>query len=303
MANSKRKTMSETILITGAAGQLGQRVIHHLIETYKVPAATIIAATRSPEKLGELAAKGIVTRKADFDDPAGLVAAFSGVDRLLIISTDALAVPGQRLTQHKAAVDAAIKAGVKHIAYTSMPSPDKSLVTFAPDHLGTENAIKASGIGYTILRNAWYLDNYLHGMPHNLQAGKWYTSTGDGKVSNISRDDCAIAIAGALASGTKDSALYTLTGTQSLNASEIAAIVAEATGKPLEVVNVNDEQLGQGMKGAGLPDFVADMLVSADANIRAGNFDLVTNDFNKLTGKVPQSLKAFFVEHKAALIA
>jgi NAD(P)H dehydrogenase (quinone) len=294
--------MSETILVTGAAGQLGRRVIHHLLETYKVPARSIIAATRDPAKLASLAAKGVATRKADFDDTASLDAAFKDVDRLLIISTDALAVPGQRLTQHKAAVEAAAKAGVKHIAYTSMPSPDKSLVTFAPDHLGTENAIKAAGIPYTIIRNAWYFDNYLHGMPHNLQSGSWYTASGDGKVSNISREDCALAIAAALASGTGESATYTLTGSQSLTADEIAAGIAAAVGKPLQAVKVSDEQLGQGMRGAGLPDFVADMLVSADANIRAGNFDLLTDDFRALTGKQTQKLEDFFVANKAALL-
>jgi len=140
-------------------------------------------------------------------------------------------------------------------------------------------------------------------MPHNLQAGKWYSATGDGKVSTISRDDCALAIAAVLASGTSDSATYTLTGAVSLDNRQIAGIAAEAAGKPLEVVDVNDEQLGQGMRGAGLPGFVADMLVSADANIRAGKFDIVTEDFTKLTGKQPQSLKDFFVAHKAALTA
>ncbi|SCW56019.1 NAD(P)H dehydrogenase (quinone) [Rhizobium mongolense subsp. loessense] len=294
--------MSETILVTGAAGQLGRRVIHHLLETYKLPARSIIAATRDPAKLASLAATGVAIRKADFDDTASLDAAFKDVDRLLIISTDALAVPGQRLTQHRAAVEAAAKAGVKHIAYTSMPSPDKSLVTFAPDHLGTENAIKASGIPYTIIRNAWYFDNYLHGMPHNLQSGSWYTASGDGKVSNISREDCALAIAAALASGTGESATYTLTGSQSLTADEIAAGIATAVGKPLRAVKVSDEQLGQGMRGAGLPDFVADMLVSADANIRAGHFDLLTDDFRALTGKQTQKLEDFFVANKAALL-
>ena len=293
--------MSETILVTGAAGQLGQRVIHHLIENYKVAPANIVAATRSPEKLATLAARGVITRKADFDDAASLEAAFAGVDRLLIISTDALDTPGKRLTQHKAAVAAAVKARVKHITYTSMPSPDDSLVTFAPDHLGTENAIKESGIPYAIVRDAWYHDNYLHGMPHNLQTGKWFTSAGDGKISTISRDDCALAIASVLAAGTTGT--YTLTGKQSLTSKEIATLVTEATGKPLEVVPVSDEQLGQGIRGAGLPGFVADMLVSADANIRAGKFDIVTDDFTKLTGKQPQSLKDYFVANKAALTA
>ncbi|MEZ2219196.1 SDR family oxidoreductase [Rhizobium sp. RCC_161_2] len=294
--------MSSTLLVTGAAGQLGQRVIHHLLETYKVAPGRIIAATRSPEKLAELAAKGVITRKADFDDAATLPAAFAGVDRLLIISTDALAVPGLRLKQQTAAVEAAKKAGVKHILYTSMPAPDGSLVSFAPDHLGTENAIKASGIGYTILRDAWYFDNFLMGLPHSLATGKWYTATGGGRTSNISRDDCALAIAAALASDTTESATYTLTGSTSLTIEDVASVVSKVTDRPLEVVQVNDEQFAAGLTGAGLPKFVVDMLVSADANARAGKFDILTNDFNKLTGKEPQTVRAFFEEHKAALL-
>ncbi|MGV1789010.1 SDR family oxidoreductase [Rhizobium sp. A37_96] len=294
--------MSSTLLVTGAAGQLGQRVIHHLLETYKVAPGRIIAATRSPEKLADLAAKGVVIRKADFDDAATLSAAFAGVDRLLIISTDALAVPGLRLKQHTAAIEAAKKAGVKHILYTSMPAPETSLVTFAPDHLGTENAIKASGIGYTILRDAWYFDNYLMGLPHSLEVGKWYTAAGTGRVSNISRNDCALAIAAALASDTTDNATYTLTGSTALTIEDVASVVSKITGRPLEVVQVNDEQFAAGLTGAGLPKFVVDMLVSADANTRAGNFDLLSNDFNKLTGKEPQTLRSFIEEHKAALL-
>src|SRR6195952_4378023 len=207
--------MSNTLLVTGAAGQLGQSVIRHLIETFNVSPSSIIAATRSPDKLSSLAAKGVVTRKVDFDDTTGLEAAFAGVDRLLIISTDSLDTPGKRLVQHKAAIEAARKAGVKHILYTSMPSPDKSLVTFAPDHLGTEQAIRASGIGYTILRDAWYMDNYLMGLPHSLKDGKWFTATAGGKVPYISREDCALAIAAALASPSTDSKTYTLTGSTS----------------------------------------------------------------------------------------
>src|ERR1700712_4627092 len=253
--------MSNTLLVTGAAGQLGQSVIRHLIETFNVSPSSIIAATRSPDKLSSLAAKGVVVRKADFDDPATLPPAFAGVDRLLIISTDSLDTPGKRLVQHKVAIEAAKKAGVKHILYTSMPSPDKSLVTFAPDHLGSEQAIKASGIGYTILRNAWYIDNYLMGLPHSLKDGKWYTAAGDGRVPNIAREDCALAIAAALASDKTESAVYTLTGSQAMSMSDVAAVATEVTGKPLEVVQVNGEQLAGGLTGAGLPKFVVDMLV------------------------------------------
>ncbi|SMF71138.1 NAD(P)H dehydrogenase (quinone) [Xaviernesmea oryzae] len=291
------------LLVTGAAGQLGRAVLHHLLETSKVAPGNIVAVSRNPEKLSEFADKGIETRAAHFDDEAGLVKAFTGVDRVLIVSTDELATPGKRLTQHRTAVSAAAKAGVGHIVYTSMPNPDRSLVSFAPDHLGTEEAIKASGISYTILRNSWYDDNYLMSMPHNLQAGTWYTATGSGKVANITRDDCARAAAAALADPPAGSRILTLTGPESLAAEEIAARASKATGKPLDVVHVTDEQLTHGLTGAGLPDFVVKMLVSADANIRAGNFDLVTDDFEQLTGAKPQDLAAYFEAQKAALTA
>ena len=289
------------LLVTGAAGQLGQRVVHHLLETYKVAPSDIVAATRSPEKLASLASKGVITRKADFDDAASLEAAFAGIDRLLIISTDSLDTPGKRLSQHKAAIAAAKTAGVKHILYTSMPSPDKSLVTFAPDHLGTEEAIKASGLAYTILRDAWYMDNFMMSLPHNLAGGKWYTSTAGGKVPYISREDCALAIAAALAADATDSKTYTLTGSTSYSIRDVASTVTAVTGRPLEVVDVTDEQLAGGMTSAGLPKFLVDMLVSADANIRAGNFDALTGDFTTLTGKEPQTLRSFVEEKKAAL--
>ncbi|WP_407070403.1 SDR family oxidoreductase [Neorhizobium alkalisoli] len=289
------------LLVTGAAGQLGRAVLHHLVQTSKVAPGDIVAASRDPQKLAEFAAAGIETRAADFDDEAGLVKAFTGIDRVLIISTDELATPGKRIAQHRNAVAAAAKADVKHIIYTSMPNPDKSLVSFAPDHLGTEEAIKASGVPYTILRNSWYGDNYLMSMPHNLQVGRWYTATGAGKVANISRDDCARAAAAALANPPAGSQTLTLTGPESLSAEDIATRVSKAVGKPLEVVHVTDEQLSHGLTGASLPPFVVEMLVSADANIRAGNFDLLTDTFEKLTGSKPQSLGAYLETQKAAL--
>lgn len=289
------------LFVTGANGHLGRATLRHLLETQKIAPADIVAGSRDPSKLAELSQAGIETRKADFDDREGLVAAFSGIDHLLIVSTDELATPGKRLEQHRHAVEAAVAAGVDHIVYTSMPNPDRSLVSFAPDHLGTEQAIKASGLPYTILRNAWYSDNYLMSMPHNLQTGTWHTAMGDGRVSNISRDDCARAAAAALAKPHVSNATLTLTGLESRSASEVAAIVSAVAGKPLQVVPVSDEQLAEGMTAAGLPDFVVSMLVSADANIRASNFDIVTNDFQALTGATPQSLKAFLQNHRAAL--
>src|ERR1700722_8416773 len=147
-------TSERTLFVTGAGGHLGRRVVEILLEK---GAGKIVAGTRKPEKLADLAARGVEVRPADFDDPKGLEAALAGVDRVLIISTDAIDRPGRRLAQHRAAVAAATRAAVKHVVYTSMPNPETSPVVFAPDHLGTEQALKASGISYTILRNCWYM--------------------------------------------------------------------------------------------------------------------------------------------------
>ena len=142
--------MPNTLLVTGASGQLGRRVITHLVQTHRVAAQNIIATTRKPEALADLAAQGVVVRSADFDDPVSLAKAFAGADRLLLISTDALDRPGRRLEQHVNAVNAAVKAGVKHVVYTSMPRPDPgSPIPFAPDHLGTEKALASSPLGWT----------------------------------------------------------------------------------------------------------------------------------------------------------
>jgi NAD(P)H dehydrogenase (quinone) len=158
-------------LVTGAAGQLGRAVINHLASTYKVPASKIIAATRDPSKLADLKAKGIAVRAADFNDEAGLVKAFQGAKRILIISTDSFE-PGARQKQHVAAVRAAEKAGAAHVLYTSMPKPETSAVLFAPDHLSTEKALSSSGLkGWTVLRHNWYAENLLFSLPQTVQSG------------------------------------------------------------------------------------------------------------------------------------
>ncbi|MBN9257175.1 MULTISPECIES: SDR family oxidoreductase [unclassified Mesorhizobium] len=295
--------MTETLLVTGAAGQLGQGVIHHLLDTLKVPPSRIIATTRDPAKLADLAARGVTVRAADFNDEASLVSAFKGADRVLIISTNDLDVKGgRRLQQHLTAVAAAKKAGVSHLLYTSMPTPEPgSPVLFAGDHHGTEQAIKESGIPYTIFRNGWYQENLFMALPHALSSGHWYTSAGDGRIAHGARDDMAAAIAASLASGSKDSEIYTLTGPQAYTIPEIAALVREVTGKPLEVVQLSDEALTEGIKASGVPEDVARLIVSFDANTRSGRISMVTDAVEKLSGRKSKTLKEFLQANKAAL--
>jgi NAD(P)H dehydrogenase (quinone) len=288
-----------TLLVTGASGNLGRRAVELLLEA---KAGKIIAGTRDPSKIADLAAKGAETRKVDFDG-AALAESFKGVDRLLLVSTDALDTPGKRLKQHKAAIEAAKRAGVKHIVYTSMPKPEPgSPIPFAPDHYGTEQALAESGLGWTVLRNSWYQENLFHSLPKVLASGKWFSAAGDGKVAHVSREDAARAAAAALAKQPNGNARYDITGTEPLTTKEIAKLASEATGKPIEVVNVSDEQLQQGMIAAGMPAFLAPIYASFDTNTRAGNVAFATDAVQKLTGKAPHSLKEFFAANKEALL-
>lgn len=294
--------MSETLLITGASGQLGRLVLDDLLASGKVSPKDIIATSRDAAKLADYAEKGVQTRSADFDDAASLETAFQGADRILIISTDALDEPGKRLRQHLAAVAAAQTAGAKHILYTSMPSPETSAVTFAPDHLGTENAIKATGIAYTILRNGWYMENLFMSLPHALASGQWYSSAGNGELAHIARADIASAIVGALLSGANESATYTLTGETKRTTDAIAALVSDITGKPLEVVHVTDDQLAGGLKAAGLPEGFIPVIVSFDTNTREGHISIATTDASTLSGRPLISLESFLEASKPVLL-
>jgi NAD(P)H dehydrogenase (quinone) len=294
--------MTATLLVTGASGHLGRSVINHLLDTFKVPAAQVIATTRTPANLADLAARGVTIREADFDDPASLAKAFAGANRALVISTNELAIQGKRREQQIAAVTAASKAGVGHLLYTSLPDPEPgSPIAFAPDHYDTEQAVKATGIPYTIFRNGWYDENLFMSMPQTLASGHWYTSAGDGRISYCARDDMAAAIAADLASDASESTTYTLTGPEAYTAAEVAALVTEVTGKPIQVVQLSDEALTEGIKAAGLPEPIARILVSFDAATRVGGLGMVTDSVEKLSGRKSVSLKQFLEANKTAL--
>jgi NAD(P)H dehydrogenase (quinone) len=291
--------MNDSIFVTGAAGQLGQLVIKHLLARGVAP-SRIVAGTRSPEKLAGLAAAGIEVRKADFEDLHGLTEAFNGAGTVLIISTDALDGTDTRLQQHRNAVAAAVAADVKRLAYTSQPNPASSLLTFAPDHLGTEQAITATGLPYVIFRNSWYHENLLRSLPNALKSGQWHSAAEGGRTSYVGREDIAEAIAAALTTSTLESRTYTLTGSEALSTEEVARLASQATGQPVSVVHVTDGQLATGLKAAGVPEIFVSVLVSAEAETRAGNLSIVTDHVESLIGRTPKRLAEYLKEAKAA---
>lgn len=290
-------------LVTGANGQLGRAVIKHLLTTYQVPADKIIAVSRDVAKLADLKAMGIDTRAGDFADAAGLIPAFAGAKRALMISTDTFA-PGERQKQHANAVAAFEAAGVEHVVYTSMPKPDTSAVLFAPDHLNTEKALAASGLkGWTVLRHNWYFENLFLGLPAAFKSGTQYSAAGQGKTAHIARDDLARADAAALVSDAGGKATYTLTGAAEYTVDEIADMVSAAAGKPLAVVHVPVEGLVQGMIGAGLPEGMARLFASFDAAAARGDLAGVTGDYKALTGQEPSRFEDWVSANAAALSA
>ncbi|WP_029463418.1 SDR family oxidoreductase [Serpentinimonas barnesii] len=282
------------LLVTGASGHLGRRVVQHLLHTLGIPTRRLIVTTRQPERLANLAALGVEVRAANFDDANTLVKAFQGADRLLLISTDALDVPGRRLMQHHNAIQAAEAAGVHHVAYTSMPLPHGSPLLIAPDHAGTEVALAASALpSWSVLRNHWYFENLFMTLPQVLQSGKWYSAAGEGRVAHIARDDLALAAATALAGSSSDKTTWTLSGSSAYSTAEMSALIAKAVGRPIEVVPMPLEGLVQGMVGAGLPEPLARVFASFDTNTAAGRVADVTGDFMRLTGRQPQAFEAW----------
>lgn len=291
-----------TLLVTGASGHLGRAVVRHLLDTLQIPPARIIATSRKPEALADLAAQGVTVRAADFDLPGALVGALRGADRVLLVSTDALMEPGKRLAQHRAAVQAAVDAGVKHVVYTSLPSADTSHVSFAPDHWGTEQALAGSTLGWTVLRNAWYFENLAYGLPGALASGEWATAAGDGRIAYIARDDLARAAAVALASGNTANRTLTLTGEQAWSARDVALRVSVLTGKPLAVVDITPAQLIEGLRAHGFPPALADVFASFDAATAAGDLGAVTDDYRHLTGESPTPLDAWLPANLDGLV-
>jgi NAD(P)H dehydrogenase (quinone) len=288
-------------LVTGASGHLGQAVINHLLTTYKVPANKIIAVTRDAAKLADLKAKGVHVRDGNFDDEAHLTKAFAGATRVLLISTSAME-PGQRIKQHVNAVNAAVKAGVGHVVYTSMPNADKAAVLFAPDHAGTEKALADSKLaGWTVLRNNWYAENLFFSIPQALASGTQYSAAAQGKTAYIVRDDLARAAAAALSSDKAGKQTYTLSGSHQYTVDEVAKLVSTATGKPLNVVHVPVEGLVQGMLGAGLPEGMARMFASFDVATAQGDLSGTSADYKSLTGAEPQSFEAWVKKNATAL--
>jgi NAD(P)H dehydrogenase (quinone) len=287
-------SINDRLLVTGANGQLGRAVVEEL---RRLGATHIVAATRNPEKLNLLGAHGVEVRAADFDHPETLRSTFSGVDRMVIISTDALDVPGKRLTQHRAAIAAAVQSGVKHVVYTSAPSPhptaEGSLIN---DHFWTEAALFAAPFTWTILRNQLYMELILMSAEPAAKIGKLFSATKGRGRGYVSRDDCARAIAGALIQA-QSSEVLDVTGPAAVTQDELAAMLGQIIDRPVEHIDVSPQNLAKGLERAGLPAHMVKVVVDFDVQTSQGYHSLVTPTVERLAGTRPVTLDDFLRKH------
>ena len=277
-----------TIGISGAGGQLGRTTTDLLLE--RVAPGDLVLVTRDPAQLDAYAGRGADVRRGDFDDPDGLRGAYRGVDTLLLISGADI---GRRVAQHTDAIAAAKDVGVGRIAYTSIVNPtEANSAAAAPEHRGTEEALLASGLDWTFLRNGIYADLTAQGLTQSISAGQHAYNSGDGTISYVARADCAAAAAAVLAGDGHEGKAYDVTGPEALSGADLAALASELSGKPVAAAPVDDEAyVGILVEYAGLPEFIAQFLASFGRAAREGQLGLVSNDVEKLTGKPPQRFR------------
>jgi len=276
-----------TVAITGASGHLGRRTAELVLE--RVAPSDLVLLTRTPDQLADLAGRGAVVRRADFDEPESVREALAGVERMLLISAVDL---GHRVQQHRTAIDAAQHAGVRHVLYTSIPNPvSENPAGVVADHKATEEALRASGLAWTFLRNNLYAEYQVPTAAQAIATGQLVTNAADGRTAFVSRDDCAAAAAAVLTSAGHENTAYDITGPEAVSAEDIAALAGEIGGKDIDVVHVDDDGFVAGLTGAGLPDVAARLFASFGASTRGGFLEGVSSAVQDLTGEAPRSLR------------
>jgi len=268
-----------TVAVTAAGGQLGRLVVEALLREGATP---VVAIVRDPQKVADLAERGVEVRQAAYDDPDALDRALAGVDRVLLVSGNEF---GARVAQHTNVIRAAERAGVKLLAYTSIPRATENPLILAQEHNGTEAVLAASSVPHAILRNGWYWENYFGGLGHAVETGVLHGAAGDGRVAGAARADYAEAAAKVLTTDGHEGRVYELGGDERLTYAELAQVISQASGKPVRYENLSAEDYNAALEQAGLPGPYAAALADADAGIGGGILDVDSGDLQKLIGR------------------
>ncbi|WP_456299264.1 SDR family oxidoreductase [Myceligenerans pegani] len=267
------------LAITGATGHVGGAVFEHLRDSGLPIRLVVRDAERAPEGARDVA-------EASFGDRGAATAALRGIDVLFMVSA---AESADRLDEHRTFVDAAAAAGVRHVVYTSfLGAAADATFTLARTHWATEQHLRESGMAWTFLRNSFYLDVF---PLFAGQEGVIRGPAGDGRVGAVARADVARAAAVVLRdAAAHEGRTYELTGPEALTLSEIARVIAQATGRTTTYEDETLEQAYRSREPYGAPDWQVEAWVSTYTAIAAGELDVVTDDVERLTGTPPLSL-------------
>ena len=261
------------IVVTAATGQLGRLVVDGL----RKQGVKFAAGARNTA-----ADLGVEVRELDYDRPETLASALQGAEKVLLISGSEV---GRRVAQHSAVVEAAKQAGVQHLVYTSAPYADTTELVLAPEHKATEEAVLASGLPYTFLRNGWYHENYVDTIRTGAETGELVGAAGDGRVASAARKDFADAAVAVLTQPGHENQVYELTGDTAWTFVELAEEIAKVADRPVTYRNVSAAQLQQHLVEQGTPPEVAGFLAALDANIAAGTLGHTPGTLRRLIGR------------------
>ncbi|MGP7960449.1 SDR family oxidoreductase [Sanguibacter sp. A247] len=269
------------IAVTGATGHLGRLAIDALITRGLAP-QNITAIVRDAAKASDLANMGVQIAVAAYEDETALTAALQGVDRLLFISGSEV---GQRVAQHTNIVNAAKRADVKFIVYTSLLNLDTSKLGLAPEHAATESLLSASGIDHALLRNGWYWENFASALDSGRATGKFFGAAGAAQVSGAARRDYAEAAAVVVMSENQAGKIYELAGSPSLSYQGIADAAGAVIGSQVTYVNQSVEDYRATLESVGMPAPVAALFASMEPVIEAGALYSESTDLPDLIGR------------------
>src|ERR1700736_3751224 len=265
--------------VSGASGHLGRAVVSELLQ--RPDGHEIVAITRTPETVSG-PARG---RFGDYNRREGLAAAYAGLDRLLIITT---VDPVKRGAQNVAAIDAAVRAGVKHIVFMSAAGTrQEEEPALGASYWRGEQHLIATAPAWTILRMNFYHEAFVQLAQAALRQGV-LAGLAENRAAFVAREDVAAAAAGILIGDGHAGAIYSATGPERVSGAERAAIISEITGKPVAFRVITDEQLRAGLTQAGLPAGAINIVVGLQAIFAAGAFDIVTGDVERLGGRPPK---------------
>jgi uncharacterized protein YbjT (DUF2867 family) len=278
------------ILVTGATGTAGSQVVQAL----RARGATACAFVRDPERARHLFGDEVDLAVGDFADASSVRAALEGVEAMLLSCAD----DPRRVEWETSAIDAAVAAGVRRIVKLStIGAAPGAPVAFWDWHGRVEEHLRASGVPAVILQSTFYMSNLLAAAEQVASEGRLYAPAGEARVAMIDPRDVGAAAAAALTGAAEDGQTCVITGPEAITWGQIAAALSSATGREVEFVDVPDDGARQGLIAAGLPEFVAEQLITIFGQLRQGVAEQVTDGVYALTGSRPRSFAEFARDH------